>query len=187
MTQGSTGKRVLAIRHAPVLMKGMCYGRLDVPVEAMPEPAELERRLGRATPVRAIVSSPARRCAELAECFGELLGLGVRRDSRLLELSFGAWEGRSWNELEETPEFRRWMRTWKASAAPGGETLRELEERVDALLDETQDDTLLVTHAGVIRAIGVLLEGMSWDEAMRAEVPHLEVRTFRRKLQAATT
>jgi alpha-ribazole phosphatase len=158
-------------RHAPVTVKGICYGQSDVETELSADDAA--RALG-AVSASCVWSSPSRRCAEIAA----RLGATHRVDARLLELSFGDWEGRAWSSLEGDALFDAWMRDWKSVAPPGGESVPQLESRVRAWLAELAGEHALVAHAGVVRALRVILRGQSWDEAMRVEVPHLAWDTF---------
>ena len=110
-----------------------------------------------------IVSSPLRRCVETAALLG---ALRVERDARLIEMSWGAWEGRLLSELRaELGEAMREneARGWDFRPA-GGETPREVLARVRSWLAEVAADgtpTLAVTHRGVIRA--VLAHATGWD------------------------
>jgi alpha-ribazole phosphatase len=172
--------RLVAIRHAPVAWEGICYGRADAPapVDAA-RVAETVAAL-RASVVRAaeIWTSPSPRCALVAARMGTALGLPLGYDARLMELSFGSWEGLAWDEIErrDPAALDRWMSDWKRARPPGGEALGELEARVREFLRERASEAselLLVTHAGVMRCLRVLERG-SWDDAMRWSVPHLE-------------
>jgi alpha-ribazole phosphatase len=129
-----------------------------------------------------IWSSPLGRCAELAAALADALGAPLRIDERLREISFGAWEGRPWDEIARTePEaHRRWMAGWRTEAPPGGEPLPAFEARIGGwwrTLDRGADQ-LLVAHAGVTRALRVLAQRRSWEEALAAAVPHLQPERF---------
>ena len=97
-------------------------------------------------------------------------------DERLREMHFGAWEGRTWDDIEKEPAFRVWARDWKNARVPGGESARDLDARVTAwaLELDTEHAHLALAHAGVIRSLRVHIEGSTWDDAMRVPVPHLE-------------
>ena len=105
----------------------------------------------------AIYASPLVRARETAEIVGEAVGLEVRLDDRLKEVDVGDWQDRLKDDLErEEPEqwaaFRRGGEDWRF---PGGESLREQQDRViAALVDITQRrdlPALVVCHRGVIR------------------------------------
>lgn len=182
-------------RHAPIAVNGVCYGRLDLP--AATPAAEVAKVLEADLPVAVaalqgsgtVWSSPARRCREPADQLARALGLDHRESADLHELAFGAWEGRRWADLEreEGEAVSRWMADWERETPPGGETVAELEGRVAAWAREVGEGThLLVAHAGVVRALDVVLGGRSWQEAMAQAVPHLRWETTPRPLPPAS-
>lgn len=175
---------VLAFRHAPVALAGVCYGQLDVDptLSAADAAAIVEPQLAGIAVAR-IWSSPLRRCSAPARVLAERLGVAHTIDARLSEIAQGAWEGRAWDELErdEGAAYAAWMSAWKTSGPPGGESAVEVERRVRAWHDELPDQgatEVLIAHAGVIRALGVITRGQTWEEAMSAAVPHLVAKGF---------
>ena len=55
----------------------------------------------------------------------------------------------------------------------------QLLQRVRAWWKElSANDNLLVAHAGVIRALHVLVYGASWVDAMGMPIPHLQGQWF---------
>jgi len=169
-----SAKSLFLARHAPTSLKGVCYGHHDVPI-AMPS-EEAAQRLRRAMPrvpgpVR-LWTSPSARCREVAAALDPQASV----DERLREMNFGAWEGRTWDDIEKEPAFGVWARDWRRARVPGGESALDLDARVAAWLADLDDEHvhLAVAHAGVIRSLRVQVEGATWDEAMRVPVPHLE-------------
>jgi len=159
------------VRHSRVAVSGLCYGQLDVPLaasfpaEAEALRADLQQRFGQHLPP--IWSSPSQRCLQLAQT----LHPQVRLEPRLLELSFGDWEGQRWEQLDG-PAARHWGDNWQSARPPGGETLAELLARLQAFLAElSAPDALLVTHAGPIRCLQHLLGGVSLERAFGQPVP----------------
>jgi alpha-ribazole phosphatase len=103
-------------------------------------------------------------------------GVPHRVDRRLLELSFGDWEGCSYASLENDPAFRNWTDNWQRVAPPKGESLDELVARVRDWLAEVREGNgahLVVAHAGVMRAAQMLLGNATAAEAWKTTVPHL--------------
>lgn len=178
-----SGGRLVTFRHAKPSATGICYGRRDVETELSPEeaaqrvvlPPPLER-------VDLVWSSPSLRCHAPASSWASAHSIPHRVDDRLLELSFGHWEGRAWSEIHATyPEtLRRWGERWQEEAPPGGETLAELEARVEGWMRAIDPGKrhLLIGHAGVIRALSVLTSSRDWAAEMATPVPHLEPRVF---------
>lgn len=84
----------------------------------------------------------------------ELAGFGARAvgDERLVEMSFGAYEGKTVQEIRETRP--GW--TYLKDGCPDGETADDLGRRVDAVLGELRalgGATLIFGHSVVIRVL----------------------------------
>jgi alpha-ribazole phosphatase len=169
---------LIAIRHAPTDAEGLCVGRYDVPTKLSHYDAAA-RVLGgwSGGPASVVWSSPLARCSAPARHVAEAWGRPHRIDERLQEFSYGLWEGRGWDALqrEDGERLRAWTEAWRDVAPPGGERLDELEARVRAWWQALPPGRhLLVAHAGVVRALRVIVDGATWADAMRMPVPHLE-------------
>lgn len=111
-------------------------------------------------PWDAVVSSPLMRCRAFAEETANRLGIPLRLDERLREVGFGAWEGRTAEELRtrDPQVIARFYADPVANRPEGAEPLEAFRARVmeafQALLDgPPARHILVVTHAGVIRTI----------------------------------
>ena len=184
---------ILFFRHSPVIQSGLCYGQSTQETQhqasavaerflsAYAEWCALQRSEAPHLVKRPITlwSSPAPRCQAPARLIAEGLGCPLRVDHRLYELSFGAWEGRAWSELEasEPEALQRWMDNWKTVAPPGGEDLPSFEARVVEWRAQLEGEALhiLIGHAGIFRALMVNLQLKTWEEAMSLAVSHLEL------------
>lgn len=75
----------------------------------------------------------------------------------LREMDFGAFEMKSYLELKDDPDFRRWCAgDNEANRCPGGESANEVTQRALAALAPILadgSDTLCVTHGGVIAGV----------------------------------
>ncbi len=108
----------------------------------------------------AIVSSPLRRALQTAGPLANRVGIEPRLDDRLGELRVGSWEGLTEDEIGERwpEEWSRWRNEPHTLALEGRETLRELNARVAAVLDELTCDSaapgvaVVYTHDAVVRA-----------------------------------
>lgn len=142
--------QVFLIRHPrPQVDDGVCYGRLDVPAcDVAAVATSLRPALPAGLPV---LSSPLRRCRELAE----RLHPAPRFDDGLMEMHFGDWEGRRWDEIGAAA-LDAWAADLLHHVPPGGESVAMLQARVvatlDALAGEGLSACIVVTHAGVMRA-----------------------------------
>lgn len=121
-----------------------------------------------------VVSSPLIRCAEFSKAYARQRSLPLTFDTRLKEMHFGQWEGRSAAELmAEDPEaLARFWRDPNAYPPPGGESLAHFRARVldawnDILFAHADQRVLIVTHGGVIRVLLCHIHGipvMRWHE-----------------------
>jgi broad specificity phosphatase PhoE len=114
------------------------------------------------------VSSPLVRASETMDAVRKTLGLeaaGYRLDARLSELSFGTWEGLSYDDvLARDPDVvaRREHGKWDFQP-PGGESYVQLAERVGAWYETVERDTVVTAHGGTGRAL-VALTGVAPPE-----------------------
>ena len=101
----------------------------------------------------------------------------MRVDVRLRELDHGTFERRAWDEIHgcEPEALKRWGASWQSEGPPQGESATALESRVRAWLAELDGAQrhLLVGHAGAMRALLVVAQGLDWPTAMSSEIPHL--------------
>lgn len=142
--------QVYLIRHPePQVALGICYGQLDLPALDVDETADLLRQqLPAGLP---LISSPLLRCRMLADA----LHPSPRFDDRLMEMNFGEWEGRHWDDMG-----REALNDWAADllnhAPPGGESVTMLQARsvacLNALAAEGLPACIVVAHAGVMRS-----------------------------------
>lgn len=163
----------MLIRHTRILNPvGVCYGRTDLPLAPTfaAEATVVRGELGGIVSI--VYTSPARRCRQLAQTLG---AAEVCIDDRLLELDFGDWENRAWNDLPRA-EVDAWAANFVDNAPPGGETFRALAARVHAFRNESsRDGAIIVTHAGVIRAWLCAVHGRPLEAAFAYHVGFGEV------------
>jgi alpha-ribazole phosphatase len=120
---------------------------------------EIERlKMGVYPPVDFVVTSDLLRCQQTARCL--FPHLRVERCEKWRELHFGAFEGRTYEELKDVKAYRRWLeQPWNA-APPNGEHFTHFQARIERALDETLSlfsesvrHIAVVTHGGPIRYI----------------------------------
>ncbi|MDH4134998.1 MAG: histidine phosphatase family protein [Gammaproteobacteria bacterium] len=156
------------VRHArPLVEEGVCYGASDVPVDAA-STSDCAARLACELPQRfRLLSSPLQRCARLAQEIAALRpGVTIEHDERLREMDFGCWEGVRWDVIPRVA-FDAWMADFATHAFGGRETVQSLMQRVAALRAEAareDGDMVWVTHAGVLRAMSLLAQGVAQVE-----------------------
>lgn len=115
--------------------------KIDVPLSDDGR-AQAERLRDRLLPIafEQVFASPLIRARETAEIVaGER---AVRVDKRLLEMDYGAWEGLTYEQIEERDEVRRraWERDPAVLRCPGGESGNDVAARAGAFLVEMLEE-----------------------------------------------
>lgn len=151
--------RVFLVRHGQTRwnLEGRAQGHTDIPLDEDGERqvATLERAF-EAAKARAIRCSDLARARQTAEPIRRATGLGVEYDPRLRERAFGDWEGREFAEIRAlTTEAQRVAGSLFDVRPPGGESMRDLWERVSPVADElfAADQTTLVVSHGMTTAM----------------------------------
>ncbi len=150
---------VLLIRHAPTLWNeaGRLQGRAD-PSLSDAGRASLQRwRLPPAFRDAPRFTSPLERARQTAAHFG-----GGEVEARLIEMDWGAWEGRRLVDLRAADPAGMAILEAKGRdlRPPGGECPREVMARLAALLaDLAATRAVLVAHKGTLRAAMALATG----------------------------
>ncbi len=131
----------------------------------------------------AYVSSPLKRARETMELVRAALGLdplGYAIDNRLMEISYGEWEGSTLPEIEaRDPEalVRRERDKW-GFEPPGGESYRDVAERVGAWYAALTRDSVVVAHGGIVRSLMANFHIVSEEQAVHADILHGVVYVF---------
>lgn len=126
-------------------------------------PQGREALAGRRLPaVERVYASPLRRCRETAALLYPDTPCEIVEDLR--ECNFGAFEGRTYEELKDDPAYRAWLDTAGMAAPPGGESRAEVSRRTTAAFRAIaarhgpEDALALVVHGGTIMALLEALE-----------------------------
>ena len=154
--------RLLLIRHGETDHNAaqLAMGRQDVPLNerGVLQARALAEAFRSQSDIAAIYSSPLQRALATATPQAEVLGLAVQIDERLIEMDIGEIEGQTFSAVRERyPDFiRLWLSDGLADAAmPGGETMRQVQERAWAAVESIRarhaDETVaVVSHNFVI-------------------------------------
>jgi broad specificity phosphatase PhoE len=139
---------------------------------------ELLARHGRSPADCRYVASPLGRARETMELLRLRLGLDpgdYRTDARLMEMSFGRWEGFTYLELQEREAAalaERDRDKW-GFVLPGGESYAQLVQRVRHWYETIEQDTVVASHGGVCRALmahlGIVSEQVASMGAVRQD------------------
>jgi alpha-ribazole phosphatase len=162
--------RVHLIRHPPPLVEaGVCYGQTDLLCAPAQQAATLAEALPLLPPSLAglpIISSPLRRCADLAQALAPS-DAPVRFDARLMEMHFGAWEMQRWDDIAHA-EVNAWRDDLLNYLPGGGESLLQMTQRVHAfyldLLAGNDAHAIVVAHSGSMRVLMACAPGRSIEQ-----------------------
>lgn len=165
---------IIFIRHGETNWnaEGRWQGQVDVPInstghqQARATAAALELR-----PISAVYSSDLTRAQESAGYLAEKFNLPVQTDLRLREIHQGDWQGMKTSEIQTKYLLKFQDRAKKPLeiAAPGGETVREVGDRLLSFLKEIikkypESTVAVVTHGFVMALIQVLLKRAPFEE-----------------------
>jgi alpha-ribazole phosphatase len=116
----------------------------------------------------AIYSSDLQRALRTASIVASVQHLLVQTDPGLREISFGAFEGKTFAEIQRAyPDtVQAWLEDMSSLCPPGGETLQDVIKRADDVVHRLQnahsgETILLVAHGGTVRAL--LCACLGWD------------------------
>ncbi len=189
---------VYVIRHGQTDWNAIrrLQGQKDIPLndfgrsQAIGNGQALAQILGSKAQEFDYVASPLGRTRETMELMRGAMNLdpqAYRTDDRLVEVSFGDWEGYTLPELKVAfPERVKARRAAKWDFIPPGkdaESYEILSWRVGAWLSSVERKTVCVCHGGVIRSIFRLVAGMDKDEASEIPIPQdriLKIETDRK-------
>jgi broad specificity phosphatase PhoE len=158
-------------------MQGRIYGRLDPALSTTGRARAEALAAGlREVHLDAVYASPLRRARETAAPLARERGLDVSIHPGLVDIDFGEWEGRRFEELEESdPDlYRSWMTRPTRTRFPGGEDFGQLKARVLAAVGEIArllGSAALVAHAGVNRVVLADALGLADDAIFRLDQP----------------
>ena len=149
--------------------------------------AEALGRALRGYKVAAAYVSPFRRARETAELALRESGVPLTVIEELRELSLGAWEGCTVEEIraQEGDPYRAWLRAPHDCPPPGGEPLPVVSDRVRAAVERIAaehgrgDDVLLVSHGGVISVYASHLLGCSFNQLWQLRVDNASLTVVR--------
>ncbi|WP_248310243.1 histidine phosphatase family protein [Bosea sp. 117] len=174
-------RRIFLVRHGETdwNLAGRLQGGQDIPLndlgrEQAARAARVVERLSGNPSGLAYVASPLGRTTQTMGILRAQLGLppdDFRRDDRLKEITFGRWEGFSWPELRRRDPVGMLTRDadpWHF-VPPGGENYVMLTSRVMEAVGDIVEDSVVVTHGGVVRAMLHAFAGMPQAEA--ADLP----------------
>jgi broad specificity phosphatase PhoE len=180
--------RIIFVRHGETEWNRLnkFRGRADMPLnETGKEQArKVAARLARSE-VNAIFASPLARTMDTARAIGERVVRTPIPHADLLDLNYGAWEGKTPEEVERTDgkRWREWLTHPDRVMIPQGETLKALRERAFRALNEllpSQDErpVILVSHDIVGRILVCAVLDLPNDAIWRVAQDNVGITIF---------
>ncbi|RLD66548.1 MAG: alpha-ribazole phosphatase [Bacteroidetes bacterium] len=174
---------ITLIRHTKVAVKkGICYGQSDVGLaNSFEEEKAVIKNKVKLDDFDIVYSSPLKRCKILA---GALFSnKEIIYDNRLMELNFGDWEGKHWDDISKTSQAKAFFKEYVKTTCPGGESYRDLINRISRFYQEIKSkhaskQVAIVCHGGSIRAFISVIEGISPQQAFEQKIDYGQVITF---------
>lgn len=155
--------KLILIRHGRTLWNssGKFQGQSDI--ELSQEGISQAEKLAENFPVTHIdrvYSSNLKRAYITGEIIAKKFNVPIIKDKRLCEVSFGSWEGLTYDEIHEKwpTEIETMFSTPDVLTMPEGESFAQVQKRgVEALLDivnKHPDETIAITaHGGILRTL----------------------------------
>lgn len=185
---------LFCIRHGETdyNVEGRLQGRRDVALNARGRDQaracggllrDLFTRDGREATDFAYVASPLQRARSTMEIIRATLGLDPHAyalDDRLMEISYGGWEGLTLPEIESRMPgmlAERERDKWDF-APPGGESYRVLTRRIGEWYEGLTQDAVVVAHGGGVRALIAMFGLLPREDATHAQIAQGVVYVF---------
>ncbi len=164
--------RVLLVRHGDndALQSGIVAGwtpGIHLNREGRAQAEALARRLA-PVKIEAVYTSPLERTVETARIIAAAHGLPVVVRERLGEARVGRWTGQPLEKLRTRKLWRQVQSTPSTVRFPGGESMRDVQARAVAELEELeakhrQQTIAVISHADVIKAAVAYYIGLHLD------------------------
>lgn len=132
-----------------------------------------------------IISSPLKRCLDFAQHLSKQNGTSVSIDCNWQEIGFGEWEGKTAEQIEQTfpGALTRFYQNPLTHPPEKAENLLVFQSRINLAWIKTislhpDKHILVVTHAGVIRSLFLLLLNIPGTKLFNIQVDHASLTRF---------
>lgn len=168
--------------------QGLLLGQKDVDLNdtGIKQAHELGEKL-KGLHIDLIVSSSMTRAKHTAEIVNDYLHVALKIEPRLIERNIGVYDGLTLAEVQEKYQKGYTSEMAYQKTPPGGESSKEVEERVFAAMAELKrdyphSDILVIAHSFILRMINKYFNpGISADEFFDFTLKNTEVRKFESK------
>lgn len=167
------------MRHGEPVGGSRYRGQIDDPLSAKGW-SEMRAAVGKQHPWDVIITSPLLRCLAFARELGAQHGIPIEIEPRLKELGFGAWQGKTCEEINTLYDpgvLQRFYRDPMNNRPDDAEGLGDFYQRVISAWCDTLDrhagkHLLMVCHAGIIRTVLAHILEIPLANLFRIKVPN---------------
>jgi 2,3-bisphosphoglycerate-dependent phosphoglycerate mutase len=181
--------RFIVVRHGETAWnaQGRIQGHLDSPLneEGLAQALLVGERLGHES-FDALYSSDLGRALQTAQPIADRSSRPVIRDARLRERHLGLFQGLTGVECERTypAEYALFKSREPDHGAPGGETVREIFQRVSNVFahlagEHPGQSVVVVTHGGVLDSLYRLVNGVPLEQMRDFPIFNASINTVR--------
>jgi probable phosphoglycerate mutase len=179
---------ILLLRHGETLwnIQGRIQGHHDSPLsaEGAAQAEALARRLAAERP-DALYTSDLGRARQTMEPIARATGIVPRADPQLRERCYGAFEGKTWPEIERDfpQEYAQHLSGSPEVRTQGGESMLEFQKRAVAALtriaeNSADDKVVIVAHGGVLGMLYRHIMGIPLEAPRHYAMPNASVNRF---------
>ncbi|MDX9849353.1 MAG: histidine phosphatase family protein [Anaerolineaceae bacterium] len=178
--------KILLIRHGETeYVDEALAGRINSPLNAIG--IEQSQRIAEALkhlPIQAIHASPLMRTQQTAEPLAKLLNLEIKVIDALNQVHFGDWQGLSFEELIQDPDWQTFQTNPAIVKIPGGEDGFMVRERVSAailaLMEQHARTSVIAifSHGSIIRHIVSYFIGLPLENLNQIRIAPASVTTL---------
>jgi len=174
------------VRHGDTGVRNRIIGRMPeihLSERGRAQAAHLPERF-ESIPIDAIYSSPLERAVETAKPIASARNLPIRLSDDILEIDYGRWTGKSFDELSEDPEWHLFNSSRSSSQIPGGENIFQVQSRFTGCIkrilhEQSAGSIVLVSHQDPIRAAVMAYVGLHADMFDRFDIGNASVTVIR--------
>lgn len=158
------------LRHGSIAGNPGLYGHTDIPLSESGW-QQMQQSVNVDLQYQQTICSPLQRCHRFAKDYSKKHSLDLKIEPLLQEMNFGIWDGHTFDQLQHCwPDLEQFWQAPAEITPPDGESLLVFHDRIalawKMLLQQCRGtQSLVVTHAGVIRMILAQLLCVDWQAA----------------------
>ena len=157
-------REIYLVRHGACENSHTMLGQSDPPLteEGLAQAELLAKGLAQRG-VERIVASPLQRAVQTAQAIADKTGIEIEIDTRLKEISYGAWDGLSWDAIErkDAVTAQRKLEDWKNITPAEGEEFVAFYRRVTGVWRDIVNHVAGVSIVVAHRGVNAILKGLA--------------------------